>query len=536
MYDDYGIIGRLIFGGSPAPSEEILRLLGFVHLYSSSGIHLYAFLRTIERALLFGARSLGLQATRIKGVQFWVGTLLLFYVWSLQSFRVGFARPMMIFLIRSWVSKRGVRWRVLYPLLICLFFDLFFLHSFGRAHYYLAVAGGLVALDWVRGGWLTEHFAMAVGSFIFTSPLDLIEHHVISWMTPVWSMVTLPIISGVLYPWTLMEWFCSHSFSPSLLQCWNRLMEGCLWIVNQGFAFSVVGDRTLWMACVFAVILSWISKGSFRIYAFLIFVVILSGLRWVQPQFLSPPQLVQFNVGQGDSLWVHHHRTEMIDVGGSHGIRSVDWIYRLAKYESTSIDTILLSHLDQDHVGGLPLILPFVPVESIETAPTHWKSDRGKILSQNLSVSFSNIKRCDHDCFRSGQVQWFSSNQSHGQGNDWMSGVVIPLSENSVYLALGDGDSSQEDAFLKWGASLWEKDRYRIWKVSHHGSRFSSDEGFLQKLHPNQSWISVGKHNPYHHPTWVALNHLHQVKTEVHRTDEEGDLEFREPIFSSLFR
>ena len=57
--------------------------------------------------------------------------------------------------------------------------------------------------------------------------------------------------------------------------------------------------------------------------------------------------------------------------------------------------------------------------------------------------------------------------------------------------------------------------------VSHHGSRYGSDETFLQAIRPETAVISVGD-NSYGHPSQETLERLRRVGADIWRTDEQG--------------
>ena len=57
--------------------------------------------------------------------------------------------------------------------------------------------------------------------------------------------------------------------------------------------------------------------------------------------------------------------------------------------------------------------------------------------------------------------------------------------------------------------------------VSHHGSRHSSDERFLQAITPQAAVISVGD-NSYGHPSQETMQRLRDVGAEIWRTDTQG--------------
>ena len=61
----------------------------------------------------------------------------------------------------------------------------------------------------------------------------------------------------------------------------------------------------------------------------------------------------------------------------------------------------------------------------------------------------------------------------------------------------------------------------QVLKVSHHGSKYSTDKKFLAEVSPAISIIEVGK-NSYGHPTEQVLGRLSSVGTQVFRTDQNG--------------
>ncbi|MGP4027736.1 ComEC/Rec2 family competence protein [Actinomadura sp. 3N407] len=63
----------------------------------------------------------------------------------------------------------------------------------------------------------------------------------------------------------------------------------------------------------------------------------------------------------------------------------------------------------------------------------------------------------------------------------------------------------------------------QVLKVPHHGSR-SQAPGFLAAAHASVSLISVGEDNDYGHPSPATLRLLQRLGTQIHRTDQEGDV------------
>ena len=65
-----------------------------------------------------------------------------------------------------------------------------------------------------------------------------------------------------------------------------------------------------------------------------------------------------------------------------------------------------------------------------------------------------------------------------------------------------------------------------IFKASHHGSKTSNQEEFLKIVNPKIMIISAGINNRFNHPALETLKTATELKIEVFRTDESGNLVF----------
>jgi competence protein ComEC len=61
-----------------------------------------------------------------------------------------------------------------------------------------------------------------------------------------------------------------------------------------------------------------------------------------------------------------------------------------------------------------------------------------------------------------------------------------------------------------------------ILKAAHHGSRTSTSELFLDRIHPQVAVISAGKRNSFGHPHRIVLERLARRGIKALRTDETG--------------
>ena len=64
-------------------------------------------------------------------------------------------------------------------------------------------------------------------------------------------------------------------------------------------------------------------------------------------------------------------------------------------------------------------------------------------------------------------------------------------------------------------------------KVAHHGSKYTTDEEFLELIRPKIALISCGENNRYGHPHEEVLERLENIGSKIYRTDESGAVIFR---------
>jgi len=513
--DEYGIVHRLLLNETVLPSPEgLFRILGFIHLYSASGLHLMALENFLQRFL---GRTLA--ARKILTVFF---LFFLLVVWKLQGFRLGFARILILFFLKAHAREQGLRWRIYYPLFLAFCFDFAVGIDAGWLHYYLAILGGMLGLELSRErSPFMQHLYLSVASWLMTAPLDLWEHHSIAWMTPLWSMITIPPIAFFLYPVSVLSYFFFGSVPSAVMDLWNTGVGLVLKFVDLGFTFSALTGQFVLISLLCSLLTSFMFYRFKQFRERLLLVTVAVFLALSSRFHFSDGKmfLVQLDVGQGDSLLISRgDRVEMIDLGSARDQKPEVMVQRLARFGIVHVDTVLFSHLDEDHAGGLKMLLPWVPVSSLEMNPKLERTARIRDWIQD----FPETSFCSDGCFQLGSVDSLVD-RSDRSGNERMATAIIPLSSSEVYLALGDANSLQESVF--WGRHHEEIFKFsrRILKVSHHGSRFSSSGDFLRDVNPVLAVISVGRRNHYHHPSFRVVEQLLENRIPIHRTDQDGD-------------
>ena len=84
-----------------------------------------------------------------------------------------------------------------------------------------------------------------------------------------------------------------------------------------------------------------------------------------------------------------------------------------------------------------------------------------------------------------------------------------------------------EEVAEKSICNLYDKElESTILKVGHHGSKTSSSENFIKKIHAKYALIGVGRDNKYSHPSDIIIDRLRQYCCTIYRTDENGETDF----------
>jgi len=241
-----------------------------------------------------------------------------------------------------------------------------------------------------------------------------------------------------------------------------------------------------------------------------------------QPQFL---EVTFFDVGQGDAIFIETSQGHQILVDGGPDSTVIKKLGAEMPFWDRSIDLIVLTHPEHDHIAGLLEVLRRYQVENIlwtgilrDTAEyQEWQrliEEEGAeihIAKAGLSVGpgFTEIKILFPFEILEGQEIKNTNNTS----------VILRLDfgDNS-FLLTGDAYKSIERKLLGKGIDV------DILKVGHHGSKTSSAEDFIAEVSPETAVISAGRDNKYDHPHPETLETLEKYGIKVFRTDIEGDI------------
>jgi len=250
-------------------------------------------------------------------------------------------------------------------------------------------------------------------------------------------------------------------------------------------------------------------------------VILLDIIVWVS--ILLPPQLnneIYFlDIGQGDSSLVLIDGVKILIDGGPMGGGLQDNLDRVLG-DDRYIDLIAISHPQLDHFGGLIGVVKNYKVGAVITSDADSNNSAWQefkyilkekeipkiILSQGDTISYLENKFI------------ILSPEKGSWVKDINDKSLVMLLESEGIKSLFTGDIARETE--KRLISLYDLN-IDILKVAHHGSKYSSDNSFINEATPAISVIEVGK-NSYGHPTSRVLNGLADIGSKIYRTDKDG--------------
>lgn len=236
-----------------------------------------------------------------------------------------------------------------------------------------------------------------------------------------------------------------------------------------------------------------------------------------------------FDAGQGDAILIQTptHHTVLIDGGRDTTVSQK--IATELPFTDKTIDLVILTHPELDHVGGLPDVLRRYRVGTIISLE----------VSKDLGAYRAMMDRAHADgipvvSVYAGDVIRFAPGlemvvlaPEKGQIREEdlnNSSIVVKLTYNArTWLFTGDAAQESEDRMRRSGRALSSD----VLKLGHHGSRFSSSVAFLQAVGADIAVISAGARNPYGHPHPDVLERAARQGMTVYRTDQQGDIEMR---------
>ncbi len=237
-----------------------------------------------------------------------------------------------------------------------------------------------------------------------------------------------------------------------------------------------------------------------------------------------------FDVGQGDAILISQGSQQVLIDGGRDGSLLLEKLGKAIPFWDRTIETVIATHPDADHIAGLVDAAKAYEIGSV--IETNMKSDSQTYRAWEEAIAKEGSEKIEalsgekiilKDGVELDVFYPFFQITDTDEKNSNAKSVVVRLSfgENS-FLFTGDLPSEQESELVDKKMEL----NSDVLKISHHGSKYSTSEKFLDVVKSKDAIISVGAHNTYGHPNQEIIDRLLRRGINVLRTDKSGDIEY----------
>ncbi|HEO8418575.1 DNA internalization-related competence protein ComEC/Rec2 [Niallia sp. FSL W8-0635] len=554
------IAEALIFGDRGMMDENLqtaYQRLGIIHLLAISGSHVVVLIGILYFVMI----RFGISKERASTI-----LLLLLPVYAvLTGLSPSVVRAVLTAMLL--LAKNKLRFLATFPMIdiisivccICLFiqprmlFNIGFLLSF-IVCFFLIISSNLIK----------EYHTSIVKMYFFTTiisefaviPVILYYFYEIPTLSLIANLIFIPFYTIIVLPYLMILYVLSFPF-PQFLAFFSFPLDYMLMLSDKivvklaSYSFStlVLGRPTLAFLCAYIVSLPFFfylyenipNKSRKWLYSI---PILLISLQFINNVYTSKGEITFIDVGQGDSILIHlpnNKGTYLIDTGGTVTFPMEEWQKRKEPFEVGAktvvpflkskgiytIDKLILTHGDLDHIGGSTAIIEQLQVKEIMYPNVNGE----RSIEEERLITLAKHKQIPIRYTQAGQ-KWTAGHDSffvlaplENEDLTKNNGSIVIFAKiaDITWLFTGDLEKEGEQAIMHKYPLLKEID---ILKIGHHGSKTSSSIEFIERLNPKIAVISVGENNRYNHPSNEVLTTLNENKVKVFRTDKNGGISF----------
>lgn len=485
--------------------KESYRINGISHLFSVSGMHINFFVSIIYLYLnkITYNKRIKYLITNI----FIITYLILFPSSSLLRSAVMSILYSINYLLKLKIKKIDI---LLLTLGVSLLINPFIIYDLGYIYSYTITFFLVLSSSTLKKkNKINKIIYISLLSFLVSIPITIYNSYEINIISILLNIILVPIISIIILPLTILTYI--FPILDSILYLFTNTLETISLFISKINTTKIIFPKpSLLIIVLYYIIflLSYQNKKYFYLNIILLIII------YISPYLNSNFEVVMFEVGEADCHLIkypYNKNTILIDTGKNEYKIKNEVIPYLKSIGIKKIDYLIITHGDEDHIGGsITLINNFQVKNVILNKGTF--TDIEKELIKNLNkkkipyqININKINLSNHTIYLLNNTKYNNENDN--------SIITYFTYQKYKFLYMGDASINTEDNLLE----NYNLNNISILKVGHHGSNTSSSKDFISQINPSISLISVGENNIYHHPNKEVINNL--SKSRIYRTD-----------------
>lgn len=236
------------------------------------------------------------------------------------------------------------------------------------------------------------------------------------------------------------------------------------------------------------------------------------------------------DVGQGDSILIEGPTGIQVLVDGGKDRSVLRELPRVMHPLDRSIDAVVATHPDADHIGGLPDVLARYRVSTLVASGREGDSSEYERIEDASAREPNAVRVLAREGMRIhlgggayADILHPEDNVAKLKGTNDASVAMRLVYGETEFMLTGDAPSWVEDRLVEaYGSRL----RSDVLKAGHHGSKTSTSAVFLDAVDPSIVVVSAGKDNSYGHPHGEVVDRVLASNAALRSTADAGTITF----------
>jgi len=238
------------------------------------------------------------------------------------------------------------------------------------------------------------------------------------------------------------------------------------------------------------------------------------------------------NIGQGDSIFIDTPSGRQVLIDGGKNRSVLRELSKVSPWYDRTIDVVLATHPDADHIGGIPDVLARYKVDLVIESSVKDEGGADSVAfekaaaneaeegAQRLTAERGQII----DLGKGAYLEILFPDRAVPAVETNTGSIVVRLVYGETsFMLTGDSPQAIENYLVKLDADALKSN---VLKAGHHGSRTSSSELFVGFVSPEYAIYSRGCNNSYGHPHDEVIETFKRLKIPTLDTCLDGMITF----------